>query len=373
MINARALAVLTLTFAAAQAGCNAVASAVEREDRTRPALALDGRNPRLNYIKLETVSESDATASVQLTGRVAFDENHTQRLSSPVDGRVTRVVAQLGDAVKKGQAVLELSSPRVADIQADVKKSQEDLVIAAKSFSRANRLKGEGAISDKEVAQIEADFAKATADDARASSQWRSLSLSPMGPSVGASLVAQVTGTVVERNVSVGQEVRADAAAPLLTIADLGTVWVLADVYEEDLSVVRQGARVVVRVSAYPGESFAGTIDHVGDVLDPATHTVKLRCVVPNGDHRLKPEMFAKIQLMEAAEKRAIFLPSKAILTDADHARVLVASEGNAFRPRDVDVGPEVDGRVRVLRGLSPGDKVVTDGAIFLRRQMQSD
>src|SRR5262249_37159770 len=112
---------------------------------------------------------------------------------------------------------------------------------------------------------------------------------------------------------------------------------------------------------------------HVGEVLDPMTHTVKLRCVVPNSQSRLKPEMFARIELTNTADRKAIVLPSRSILTDSQHTRVIVATEGNVFRQRIVETGPEVDGKVRVIGGLKPGEKVVTDGAIFLKREMESD
>jgi len=144
-------------------------------------------------------------------------------------------------------------------------------------------------------------------------------------------------------------------------------------VYEQDLGAVTKGAVVNVHVPAYPGESFSGTVSHVGDVLDPATHTVKIRCVVPNPGNRLKPEMFARVELTNAGDIKAILLPSRAILTDSQHARVIVATEDNVYRQRVVETGPEVDGNVRVLAGIRPGEKVVTDGAIFLRREMESD
>jgi len=178
---------------------------------------------------------------------------------------------------------------------------------------------------------------------------------------------------VVERNILVGQEIRADGTAPLLTITDLSTVWVQADVYEQDLGLVAQGGSVNVRVPAYPGEAFPGKIDHVGEVLDPVSHTVKLRCVVPNPGNRLKPEMFAKIELTDVGQQKTILLPSKAILTDGERTKVIVASEGNVYRQRVVVVGPEIEGKVRVQTGINPGEKIVTDGAIFLKREMESD
>jgi len=354
-------------------GCNATATPAPAEEHNRDFIRLDPGSPRLNYLKIETVQETQDVPSIQVTARVAFDEDHTQRVASPVDGRVTKILVQLGETVKKGQSLVELTSGQVAGIQADAQKVEQDLAVAEKAVERAHKLKQEGAISDKEAAQIEADFKKATAETTRAAAQLRSLSLSASGPSVSASLHAQIAGVVVERNILVGQEVRADATTPLLTVTDLGTVWVLADLYEQDLALVTAGAPVNVRVPAYAGETFAGKADHVGDVLDPVTHTVKLRCVVPNPQKRLKPEMFARVEITSTAERKAISLPSRAILTDSRHTRVIVAGEGNVFRQRLVEVGPENDGKVRVSSGIQPGERVVTDGAIFLKREMESD
>jgi cobalt-zinc-cadmium efflux system membrane fusion protein len=268
---------------------------------------------------------------------------------------------------------VELSSTRVAEIEADAQKAEQDLALAKKSVDRAEKLRQEGAISDKEVAQVGTEFEKAKADAARVTAQLRALSLSRSGPGLAASLWAQIPGTVVERSIFVGQEVRADAVSPLLTITNLGTVWVLADVYEQDLGLVAPSAAVTVRVPAYPSETFAGKVDHIGEVLDPATRTVKVRCVVPNQTARLKPEMFAKIDLAATGRRAGIVVPARAILTDSEHSRVIIASEGNVFRQRIVEVGPEIDGQVTVASGIKPGEKVVTSGAIFLRREMESD
>jgi membrane fusion protein, heavy metal efflux system len=350
-----------LLLTAAGLGCNARATPAAAEDRSREFIRLDPSSPRLNYVKVEVAEETDVAPSIQLTGRVSFDEDHTQRVASPFDGRVTKILAQLGENVKAGQSLVELVSAQAAGMQAEAQKAEQDLSVAEKALERSKALRLEGAISDKDAAQIEADFKKAKAEAARGSAQLRSLNLSASGPQVGASLRASIAGTVVERNILVGQEVRADATSPLLTISDLGTVWVLADLYEQDLALVTPGASIRVRVPAYSGEAFAGRVDHVGDVVDPMSHTVKLRCVVPNPGNRLKPEMFARIELTSTGDKKAILLPSRAILTDSQHTRVIV------------ETGPEVEGKVRVLGGLKPGEKVVTDGAIFLKREMESD
>ena len=149
-------------------------------------------------------------------------------------------------------------------------------------------------------------------------------------------------------------------------------MWVLADVYEQDLGLVKPGASVAVRVAAYPGEAFVGTIGHLGDVVDPNSRTVKLRCVVPNPNNRLKPEMFAKVELTEANGKKVLVVPSRAVLNDSEHSRVVVSVGESLFKMRVDQVGPEVDGKVRVLDGSKTGDTVVTEGAIFLKNELDN-
>jgi len=293
--------------------------------------------------------------------------------AAPIDGRATALLVRPGDRVRAGQALVELSSPQVGTVQADAQKAQSDLSVAQKASDRVHTLKADGAISDKEVAQAEADLRKAKADVGRTSAQLRALSISASEPATNVALHAQVAGTVVERNVLVGQEVRADQAAPLLTITNLDTVWVLADVYEQDLGLIEQGAEVAVRVPAYPGVDFKGKVGHIGDVVDPVTRTVKIRCLVPNPGGRLKPEMFAKVELHDISGRKVIQIPAKAVIIDGDKTRVLVASEGNLFRPRQVEVGPELDGVVRVLSGLKTGEKIVTDGALFLKHELDTN
>jgi cobalt-zinc-cadmium efflux system membrane fusion protein len=135
---------------------------------------------------------------------------------------------------------------------------------------------------------------------------------------------------------------------------------------------VAEGDTVTIQVPAYPGEKFTGRVGHIGDVVDPGTRTVKIRCVAPNLAAKLKPEMFARVDVSDGGRRRLIWLSSKAVLTEGDKTFVIVASEGNEFRIRRVDVGPENDGRVRLLSGLTAGDKVVTEGAIFMKREIEN-
>jgi cobalt-zinc-cadmium efflux system membrane fusion protein len=368
--------------AALAAGCTQVtedpaqaaggSSSDKAPDLSRDFVRLEPKSPRLDFIKVGVVSESEGSGKITLPGRIAFNEDRTQRVASPIDGRATALLVKLGDKVSAGQPLVQLSSPRVGQIQSDAQKALSDLSVAEKATERVHKLQGIGAASEKDVAQAEGDYKKAKSEYASASAQLRSLGISASDPAVNVALRAQIPGVVVERNVLVGQEVRSDGAAPLLTVSSLDTIWILADAYEQDLGMVTEGAAVSVRVPAYPGETFPGKVQHIGDVLDPNTRTVKIRCVAANPGHRLKPEMFAKVDIDNPRGPKVITVPSRAVLNDGDKSMVIVATEGNIFRSRTVEVGPEVDDSVRILRGLTPGEKIVTSGAIFMKQEIDS-
>lgn len=342
------------------------------QHENRDSIRYDAGMAPLDFIRIVTVTPSNSAGSLALPGRVTFNEDQTQRLASPIDGRAARVLVKLGEKVRAGEPLVQLSSPSVGQIQADAQKSLSDLSLSEKSLERIRKLQADGAVAAKDVAQAEADHRKAVADYARVKAELAALGVSATDPAVYVGLRAQIAGTVVERNVLLGQEVRADQATPLMTVSNLETLWVLGDVYEQDLALVKQGDPVQIRVPAYPDEIFKGVVGHVSEVVDSATHTVKVRCVVPNPNLRLKPEMFAQIDVQSRATRDAIYLPSKAVLNDGDKALVIVAMAGNTFRERLISAGPDIDGQVRILRGLTPGEKVVADGAIFMKREVES-
>ena len=345
---------------------------VPGQHENRDTIRYDAGMAPLDFIKIVTVAASSSSGSLALPGRVTFNEDQTQRLASPIDGRAAKVLVKVGEKVRAGEPLVQLSSPSVGQIQADAQKTLSDLSLSEKSLERIRKLQADGAIAAKDVAQAEADHRKAVADYARVKAQLSALGVSATDPAVYVGLRAQISGTVVERNVLLGQEVRADKATPLMTVSNLETLWVQGDVYEQDLSLVKQGDPVVIRVPAYPDETFKGVVGHVSEVVDPGTHTVKVRCIVPNPDLRLKPEMFAQIDVQSRATRDAIYLPSKAVLNDGDKALVIVATAGNTFRERVVSAGADIDGQVRILRGLTPGEKIVADGAIFMKREVES-
>src|SRR5262249_24813722 len=215
------------------------------------------------------------------------------------------------------------------EIQSNAQKALTDLTVAEKAIERIRKLQGIGAAAEKEVAQAEGDFKKAKSDYARAEAQLQALGISPTDPAVNVALRAQIPGVIVERNILVGQEVRSDGAAPLITISSLDSVWVFAEAYEQDLGLVTEGAKVTIHVPASPRQTFTGKVTHIGDVVDANTRTVHVRCLADNSSHRLKHEMFAKIDIETPKGAKLVSVPSKAVLNDGDKSMVVVATEGN--------------------------------------------
>ncbi|BDG08912.1 efflux RND transporter periplasmic adaptor subunit [Anaeromyxobacter paludicola] len=327
------------------------------------------------YVRVAPVEVSRDGGLATATGRVGFDEDHTSRVGSPLSGRVVELQARPGDRVRRGQPLLAIASPDAESAVADLVAAEADLTAARKNLERSRRLFADQAVPYKDVLQAETDATKAEAARSRARSRLEVLGIDP---AVGAHrsrfvLRAPLDGVVVERAAMPGMEVRADSGAPLVTVADLRRLWVQADVYERDLGLASVGQRAAVTVPAFPGETFAGTVTHIGDLVDPQTRTVKVRVEVENPSQRLKPEMFARVTLIgRPGAPAGLTVPADAILSDGQASAVIVAVSPGRFQKRPVALGPEQDGRIRVLSGLSPGDQVVVDGGLYLKAELEA-
>ena len=178
-----------------------------------------------------------------------------------------------------------------------------------------------------------------------------------------------LTGTVVERNVTPGQSVNGDPTQVLFTVADLDKLQVAADLYERDLDLVKVGQVATVVVEAYPGVSFPAVLSAVGDVVDPTTRTIKVRAMVDNETHKLKPEMFARLSIDVGDSNQFIAVPREAVLEVDGREFVYVVQAGNRYVRRPVKTATASNDQVRILEGLTPGERVVTKGAVLIKGQ----
>lgn len=367
-------AIIPILILLALGGAGLLAEAAQASEpgaQDTAALHLDPGSPKLGFVRLADVKAAIESDVATATGKVAFNENVTSRVASPVSGRVQQLHVQPGDKVKKGQALVTIASPDVESARAEAIQANSDLQSATRELERAKRLYAEQAIAQKDLQSAEQDVIKAKSNVERTRARLQVLNVSDKDFAASYVLRSPLEGTVVTRDILPGQEVRSDGATPLMTVADLSKLWVLADVYERDLARVKEGDTAEVRVAAWPAEVWKGTVKHVGEVVDPATRTVKVRIEVPNPDGRLKPEMFAKVTLTERSREPTVTIPVSALISDGERNRVIVADAQGNFRARDVEVGPEHEGQVRVLGGLQPGEKIVVEGALYVKSELE--
>jgi cobalt-zinc-cadmium efflux system membrane fusion protein len=376
LIRSRALLAAAL---AAALGCHRAAPA---RDPAGPRLEGDRISYAANAPELAALAtipvmpEAAATAStLRTTGRLAWDEDATARVASPVAGRVVRLLADVANGVRRGQALALLASPDLGQAQADASRAATDLAAAERTLERSRTLYEHGAAPRKDLEAAEADRARSAVESARARARL-GLLVGGNGGSGGVDqryrLVSPIRGVVVDRALNPGQEVRPDAQAPLFTISDPTRLWVYLDLTEKDLGRVKPGMALTLRTAAYPGRVFAGRVEVVGDALDPATRTVKARGFLANPERLLKAEMYVDVEVSDPAARPGLEVPTAAIVGDGDRRFVFVEEGRGRFRRQPVTPGPERSGRTQILGGLAQGQRVVTEGSLLLESVLAS-
>jgi membrane fusion protein, heavy metal efflux system len=327
-------------------------------------------------VRVEQVREQALHQLLTATGKVQFNEDRTARVLAPLPGQVLDLQVRVGDMVQKGQLLFSIKSREVAAWVTDYLQSQRDQDLAEKTYAMTKDLFDHKAASRISLQQSERDLAKAKAQVARAEEALRVVELDPKEVEKTGGLrslipvLAPLSGTVIERTLTSGQFVQGDGT-PLLTISDLSTVWVLVDVFESDIHVVRPGLKVAVTAAAYPTQRFMATVDRISDKVDPDTRTLKVRLLVSNPGLLLKPEMFISASLELSAVTSGVTVPATAVFTEDDKSYLFVATGERRFERRLVSATPDGPGRLRVTRGLRTGDQIVGDGVLLLKSRQE--
>lgn len=328
--------------------------------------------PAPEEVKLAHPEYRTRATTLETTGKVVFNEERLVRITAPVTGRVVELLVRPGDVVEPGRRLLVLDSPDAGLARADYAKAIADAERADHALRLARDLFEVRAVAQKEVRDAESESRKATAERDRAAARLRTLGVDPERTD-GATTVAVTaprSGVVVERNVTPGQVVaygQSDVPSSLLVIADLSTMWVLADVYEPDVPRVRLGQAVSVTLPCCPGERYQGQVGGIGDAVDKESRTLKVRAVVPNRGRALKGEMFVRVSI-DTGTRQALVVPQGAIHRDGSATFVLVEKARGEYERRPVTIGAEADGLVEILDGLTPAESVVSAGGILLKR-----
>jgi cobalt-zinc-cadmium efflux system membrane fusion protein len=318
--------------------------------------------------KLVKVGTEQLPNVLTANGSVNPDVNRTIHVTSQGSGRVIELNVKLGDSVKKGQLLLSLYSSDLSGAFSDYQKAVADEQLAKRAVDRAQMLYSRGAIAQKDLEQAQDAEDKALVDVHNAEQHVRILGGVPSHPSSTIELRAPVTGTIVEQNVSGFEGIKSlDNSPNLFTIADLSQVWVLCDVYENDLGSIKLGDSAEVRLNAYPDEQFHGAIADISRILDPNLRSAKVRIVLSNPDGSLRPGMYATATFRSKKLQPRLVIPGTAVMRLQDKDWVFRKQSQNRFQQLEVHViGTAENGMQKLQDGVvSAGDEVAADALAF--------
>ncbi|MBI5547134.1 MAG: efflux RND transporter periplasmic adaptor subunit [Deltaproteobacteria bacterium] len=331
-------------------------------------------------IALGRVERRAAAGLVEATAQIEPAADREARVGTRIAGRMAALKAGVGDLVKRGALLALVDSPEVGRAKADFLAAVATAKVARESAERERALFEKKISSEKDWREAEAAAVKARAEKEAAENRLHALGITDAELagmrveghySSTVSVTSPIEGVVVARPVSLGQMV--DPTETLFLVIDLREVWILIDVYERDLGQVRVGQNVLVKVAAYPGKEFRGTVQNIGAVVEPRTRAVKVRVVLSNEVGDLKPGMFATVTIegTTGEEHEHLFAPAAAIQRDGDRNLAFVPRAENEFEPRVVRLGHQAGEWVEVQEGLVEGDSVVTTGSFALKSEMK--
>jgi cobalt-zinc-cadmium efflux system membrane fusion protein len=316
---------------------------------------------------LATVEKRPVVDELHVTGAVTPNVNRSVPVLSLAGGRAVDIRAKLGDQVTKGQILLVINSPEISQAFSDYQKAQADEAFARQQLARAQELYDKGAIAQQALEAAKNTEQKTQVDVRTAQQHTAVLGADLNNPSALVSVRAPISGSIVEQNVTSGTGVRSmDNSPNLFIIADLSQVWVLCDVYENDLHRVRLGDPAEVRLNAFPDRVFTGRVGNISTVLDPSLRTAKVRLELANPGGLMRIGMFATATFRSRREQLQPTIPTTAIMRLHDKDWVFVPLGGPHFRRLEVQTGPVVSGGNQVvLSGLTVGGKVVANALQF--------
>jgi membrane fusion protein, heavy metal efflux system len=347
----------------------------------------------LKVAPVETVTFRTEQAT---DGKIALNNDRTTPVFSPYSGRVTKVIANLGDDVRQGERLLAVEAVEFAQGQNDLISAVSALNTARSQLSLAQTNEQRkhalyeakaGALQDWQQSQAELNTAQnnlRAAETALALVRNKLHILGKSDKEIAALenaqrvdpvsfVLAPISGRVTDRQVGLGQYIQAGATTPVYSIGDLSTVWLIANVREADAPLMRRGAPVEVHVLALPGRVFKAKLAYVAPSVDPNTRRLQVRAEVENPDGALKPEMFASFSIVTGTESASPAVPQEAVVYEGDTARVWVVQPDGSIGSREIRIGRTSNGMLEVVAGLKAGEKVVTSGTLFVDRAAKRD
>ncbi len=307
-----------------------------------------------------------APPTLNVTGTVNPDVSRTVPVITLATGRVVDIRARLGDAVEKGQILLQVQSPDISGAFSDYRKAVADELLANKQLERSQLLYDKGAISLSNLQLAQDTEDKAKVDVETALEHLRVLGVDKDHPTALVDIRAPVAGVITDQQVTNAAGVQGLSGPNPFTISDLSSVWILCDVYENDLGTVRLGETAEITLNAYPDKRYTGRISNIGPILDPNMRTAKVRVQVPNPDRLMRVGMFVTATFQGRNKIEYASVPAAAILHLHDRDWIYVPAGGNRFRRLEVRAGNMLPNKMQEIRsGLNPGQDVVSNALVM--------
>jgi membrane fusion protein, heavy metal efflux system len=325
-------------------------------------------------IRLVPVAAAAFRRTIETTGTVAFNQDRSTQVLAPISGPVSRLLVGLGAHVGPGAALATVASPDFAAAVSALRKAEATATNARRVATLDEQLWKDDAIARRDVEQAETDAVSAEADRDAALQQLRALGVDekalkdiqenrPVTLSGGV-IRSPLAGTVVEKLITPGQLLEA-GTTPCFTVADLSTVWVMANLFEADLPFVAAGAPAQVLTAAGP---ITGRVDYISALVDPTTRAVAVRIVAPNPHGVLKRDLYVRVTIQASRESRGLLIPVSAVLRDDENLPFVFAAEpSGGFARRRVQIGSRVGDNQEITAGLTAGESVVAEGGLFLQ------
>ncbi|MES1177242.1 MAG: efflux RND transporter periplasmic adaptor subunit [Myxococcales bacterium] len=325
--------------------------------------------PQWQVLELETAKPIASTWTDAVPAFVKVDETKAARIGVPLAGRVTQVFAELGQPVEKGAPLFAVASADLAALHVEQSKAKVDVESAKNVLDRTKAIVEARALPEKEAVAASQQLRQAELSYGVASSKLQSLDITSKSENEFV-VHAPRAGRVVEKNVLPGQELTPGAETALMLVADLSTVWVVADLFESDSDGVAPGVPARVTITSIPGLVIDSKVEMVSAVVDAERHTVPVRVRLDNADGRLKPNTYAKMQFQASTPPGSVEVAAGALVSDGSKQYAYVKNAAGRFVKRDVVAGAVRDQRVVVFKGIAPGETVVSKGAILLDNQI---
>jgi len=323
-------------------------------------------SPLRQRITVQPAPAQQVRSQLELPAIVETDPARNAIVLPAAGGRVRELKVGLGERVKRDQILAVIDSPDVAQAYADDDRAAESLKLSGRNLERQQKQFDIGAASERDLDQATSDHNQAAAEYARTQARLKAFGApaAPPGTARGLSIRAPVSGSLIALSIAPGTMIN-DATQPIMTVADLSTVWITALVPEKDAGGLHAGDEADVRLAAYPGKALRGKVLFVSDVIEADSRRNKVRIAFANPDYALKPNMFATV-VLHGQPRAQVVLPTSALLMNNDRISVFVAREPWTFVRRAVELDLEETATVAIRSGLSPGEQVVVRGGILL-------